>query len=45
VKGRIPADVVLEILRCGHWSPLGVGCDGGAQHTIMCDRLERWRLL
>jgi hypothetical protein len=24
VKRRVPASVVLEILRCGHWSPFRI---------------------
>jgi hypothetical protein len=43
VRG-IEAFVILKILRSGHRSPFGAAC-GGPQHTILCDRLERWRVL
>ena len=34
VKGRVPARVVLEALRGGHWSPFRSGCADGPQHII-----------
>ena len=43
MKGWIEARVVLEVLRSGHWNPLGSGCADGPQHTIW-GRLERWRM-
>lgn len=42
VIGGIVADMVLEVLRSGHWNPLGTGCAGPPQHTILWVRLERW---
>jgi hypothetical protein len=32
VKGWVEAGVVLEVLRGGHWNPLGLSCGGGPQH-------------
>jgi hypothetical protein len=44
MKGWVPARVIFEVLWCWHWRPLEGGWADGPQHTILCDRLEGWRL-